>query len=583
MVRKIRHSESGFAMLLSLVVMLVISLITLAIANLALSEYATAKSNEHAMQAFFLADGGLDRALAVLGLEGDWSDTSTSWQPLTDPYYGDSFGLAIDRPFPTAPPSWTYSIYVKNTTGTSLPGGLCAGFGSGLDPVNNVWVRVIGRVGRASRTIEFLAHRLTAGDMTTYSANDVVLNDPTATGAGNVEVHGSLYVRGSLGIKAVKTGIYNDRPLFSIETDPYCNQLWVKGTLDMTKGNPTVGTPAQPMWGVHAAQILLKRNQYIYTRSLDNDVPDIPYPDVQGYVNGLKATQEYANALSGNDLIICHKDDGTFDPSPLTSANLQLGPIERVPGTPDATPHTYYFPTRDYWNTLSPQQCGPNLDTAPNAWVMKWECPAYCRTNGWGYHYFNSDLKDHPVLVNGKLIINLNVRVEGMGTIVVDYPDQTKWAMDSGDSSGKDPTGTSSDPGPCLPSFSCQILTTTPASQGFACPTSTSMPCQDLAVFIVNGNVRLSGSSTDSNQENDVIIVAGDWDDPGDPSDPVHLFVSTKRVVVYGIVIANKLDTSQNPDFRQVADIANYMPFPLAQLLGSSGGSVIVRVWREIY
>jgi len=75
------HSESGFAMLLALVVMLIISLLTVAVANVALSEYATAKTNEHAMQAFFVADGALDRALAVLGTDDDWSNASNSWQP----------------------------------------------------------------------------------------------------------------------------------------------------------------------------------------------------------------------------------------------------------------------------------------------------------------------------------------------------------------------------------------------------------------------------------------------------------------------------------------------------------------------
>jgi len=587
------HSESGFAMLLALVVMLIISLLTVAVANVALSEYATAKTNEHAMQAFFVADGALDRALAVLGTDDDWSNASNSWQPLDDAFNG---GLAVGRPFPPAAPipGWTYSIYLRSILASPVPTGNCTGVGSSFnDPVNNVWVRSIGRVGRASRTVEFVAHRLSAGDMTTYSAQDVILNDPSATGAGNVEVHGSLYVRGDLGLKAVQTGIYNDRPLFSGETDPpgYCNQLWVKGTLDMTQGNATVGTPTQLMRGVHAAQILVKRNRnpadVIYTRSLDNDVPDIPYPDVQGFVNILESTQTYANALSGNDLVICHKDGATFNPTPITSSNLDLNTMSGV----------YYLPARAYWNSLNPQQCGADLDNPSlNAWVLKWDCADCAAASPYGRLFFNTALNDQPILVNGKVQIGMNVVVYGIGTIVVDYPDPTQWAMDSGsnDGSGKDPSGVSPYPGPCPSNLGCQVLTSRPASQGFYCPGYTSMPCQDLPVFVVNGNVRINGSGTTTAncnyngydvpcQENDVIVVAGDWDDPNDPADPAHLFISMKKVIVYGIVITNKLDTSQNPDFLQVPDVASYMPFPFAQLLGSSGGSVVYRVWREVF
>lgn len=569
----LRYSESGFAMLTALILILIMAMLTGAVVNLALSEYSAAASHEQSVQAFFVAEAALERALAVLRLDDDWSDAPTSWQPLNDP---DAGGPAVDVPFPSGSSARRYSIYVRQGwPGGPPPAGPCPG--STADPnnpeywVNNTLVRAIGRFGRAARTVEFLAHRLTAGDMTTYSAQDVILNDPSAKGAGNVEIHGSLYVRGGLGLKAVKTGIYNDRPLFSGETDPpgYCNQLFVRGILDMTKANATVGTASQPMWGVHAWEIKLKKGvkdplDVIHTKYLGNEVPDIPYPDVEGYVQMLKTTGGYGNALETDGrLIMCRKSSpaAAVDPAPVLSSDLVLGGSSEV----------FYLPSKAYWDSLSVKTCAPDVESGAN-FILKWDS-----SFSPGKLAFNSANKDKPVLVSGMLKVMKDVIYSGIGTIVVDYPDQTQWAMDSGDSSGKNPSGTSPLAGPCPSSLSCKIVATQPASQGYVCPTQSTMPCQDLAVFIINGNVRLNGSGTVANQENDAIIVAGNRDDP------VHQFISLKKVVLYGIVIANKLDTSQNPDFRQVPDIANYMPFPFAYLLGGSGGAVVNRNWRELY
>ena len=116
----------------------------------------------------------------------------------------------------------------------------------------------------------------------------------------------------------------------------------------------------------------------------------------------------------------------------------------------------------------------------------------------------------------------------------------------------------------------CQIRASRPASGGVACPFSTSMPCQDLAVFIVNGSVRVN------KQEVDAVIVAG-----REGSD--HVFMASNQVQLYGLVIANELDTSQALEVFQVPDIASAMPFPLSYLLGGSGGTVVYSGWREIY
>ncbi|MDI6773234.1 MAG: pilus assembly PilX N-terminal domain-containing protein [bacterium] len=555
------RAESGLAFLTAIVVMLVMAMLTVAVANLALSEYAAAVTSEQAVQAFFVAEGGLERALAVLRTDPDWSNgldadagaDGASWQPLNDAAYD---GAARDKPFP--PPGLArlgeYSIYIRR---------MSANPGDSIN-VNSISVRVIGRVGRAARTVEFEARRLTASDFVTYSAQDMLIDE----GGGNVTVHGSIYVRGDLGLKAVRTGIYNDRPLFSTDRQPYPNQLYVRGLLDMSSGNPTVGTQTQPMWGVHAERLDLRNDgrQNLWAYQVDNLVPDIPYPDVASYVSALAASGGYGNAVQGSQLVVCREGSA----SPIIQTDLVLS----------ASGAIFYLPTKAYWTSLlEPKQC----DFAPGGvaesanHILKWEPRLSSQP---GLLTFNSTVRDLPVLIRGRLGIAKDVVYSGTGTVVVDYPAATAWAMDSG-GTGRDPTGApgSSVTGPCTGSWSCNILARQRASERATCGSSppTTMPAADLAVFIVNGSVRLYGSANSCDQEINAVIVAGARDDP------VHRFLSLRKVQVYGVVMANKLDTSQNPDFFQVPDLPNYLPFPLAQLLGGSGGAVVHRNWKELY
>ncbi len=549
--------ESGLALLTAIVVTLVMAMLTLAVASLAMSEYANAVTSEQAVQAFFVAEGGLERALAVLRTDADWSDgagvdsgaSGTAWRPLNDPAHD---GAAVGRPFPPGSSFGTYSIYIRRMT---------ANPGDSIN-VNNINIRVIGRVGRAARTVGFEAHRLTASDFVTYSAQDMLIDE----GGGNVTIHGSIYVRGDLGLKAVRTGVYNDRPLFSTDSQPYPNQLYVRGLLDMSTGNSTVGTQAQPMWAVHAERLDLRRDsrQNLWTYHLDNLVPDIPYPDVAGYVNLLKTTGAFGNAMDGANLVTCR--DGNA--APVSQQDLILA----------ASGAAFYLPTKAYWATLTaPKQCiftpGGVADAGNH--ILRWEPRA---SNQPGLLTFNSAIRDLPVLVRGRLGIAKDVVYQGSGTVVVDHPTATEWAMDSG-GTGKNPTGGSNVTGPCTGSWSCAILARQRASERTTCGASppTTMPAADLAVFIVNGSARLYGSSNTCEQEINAVVVAGARDDP------VHKFLSLKKVQVYGVVMANKLDTSQNPDFFQVPDLPNYLPLPLAQLLGGSGGAVVYRNWKELY
>jgi hypothetical protein len=577
------RSESGFALITALIIMLIIAMLDVAVVNVALSEYATASGNAHAMQAFFLAQGGLERALTVLRTDKDWSHYTSAWQLLDMKENG---GEARDKGFPPDHPIGTYTIFVSNPIGKALPDVPCPGLGAGgSDPVNNAWVRVVGRVGRAARTVEALAHRLTAGDLTAYAANVVALSDPKAMGARSISIHGSLYARGSLGSQGAKTSLYNDRPLFRGEPDTgYCNQLFLTGSLDMTMGAVTVGTSLQPMWGVHAPQIYLNGavadwTQSVHTRYLGNDVPRIPYPDVQAFVNAVRTPCSfthplcYVNAFDPDAidpetgmvggsarLVTCYEDAAGHLQMTLQQ-DLELASVLDLGGS-RVSYRALYLPTQAFWRAVGKCEDPARRVSAaqPGNHVLSWE-PPRGPLGGSGILTFNSALRGFPILVNGRLRIGMDVSYSGTGTIVIDPSSATDWVVDAGSEFAG---------GPCPGGLGCRIRASRPASQGFSCPFSTSMPCQDLAVFIVNGSVRAN------KQEVDAVIVAG-----REGSD--HIFMALNQVQLYGLVIANELDTSQALEVFQVPDIASAMPFPLSYLLGGSGGTVVYSGWREIF
>ncbi|HET9000279.1 MAG TPA: hypothetical protein VFP86_11575, partial [bacterium] len=270
-------SESGMAMLLAIAFMVVMALIIVALSNLTISELATSHTLEKGDQAFAIADGAIERAIAVLRLDKDWSaqagatanldPAGAAFKPLVDQFQPGG-GNAMNQAFPSAAPVGTYSIEIRKVA---------------ADPTNNISIRALGSFGGVSRSIEIQLHRLTPADFTTYSAGTY---SALKGGGGNVTIHGSAYFYSDLLIKAVQTGFYNDRAINVGDAAPFENQLFVRGTLDMSKGNATIGTASQPMWAVHANHINNPSNN-IHTYELDNVVPVITYPNVAGYINCL--------------------------------------------------------------------------------------------------------------------------------------------------------------------------------------------------------------------------------------------------------------------------------------------------------
>jgi len=528
--RTAHTGDSGVVLIQVIAFSIVLAMITFALVNLSISEYATANSADQGMRAFYIADAAVERAITVLRADSNWNDATgaeknannTSWQPLYDAFQAGGAGNAVNQTYPAGggSGSGTYSIYVKQPA-----------TGSPYNAADTIWIRALGQTGSATRSIEVLLHRLTPLDFSVYSAQTFQVNN----GGGNVTLHGSAYFYQDLGLKAVQTGIYNDRQILIGDLPPYTNQLYVKGTLDMSTGNSTIGTLSQPMYGVHAGALSLKGNgtQNLHTLELDNIVPAIPYPNVGGYITSVLSNQSYGNLLAVNQLTMatCTNTGGVWTPS--YTAGLTLGATE------------FTIPTKAY------TVCDSTA-TNPANFMAHWNPTATVPLT------LNSTYKNSPILVPGAVVVNQSVTYSGVGTFVVEtLGGGSGIAVNVGQILSSYPASNSSGTNPC----------------GYANP--SSMPQSDLLAFIVAGNVTLTGSGTTCAQENDVVIIAG--------ASGTSTFTSSYKVNMYGVVITEQLNTTQNPDFYQIPSIIQYMPGPISTVATfNTTMPVVVWQWREL-
>ena len=527
--RAAHASDSGIVLLQVMAFSIVLAMITFALVNLTISEYATANAADQGMRAFFIADGGVERAIAVLRADANWNDglgadknaNNTTWQLLYDAFQSGGAGNAVNQTYPSGggSGSGTYSIYIKRVAA-----------GSPYNPSHTIWIRAIGKNASATRSVEVLLHRLTPLDFSVYSAQSYTVSN----GGGNVTLHGSAYFYQNLGLKAVKTGLYNDRQILSSDLPPYTNQLYVAGTLDMSTGNSSVGTASQPMYGVHAGALNLKNNgtQNLYTLELDNTVPSLPYPNVAGYISSLLTNKTYGNALTvtQTQMVIC-TGSGPYVPS--TVANITFG-------------STYFF---------VPTQANAACTGAPSSsanYMLIWDPSQSIPLT------LNSAQQSTPVFVPGVVTINQTVKYTGIGTLVVQ--------------------GTGGTVG--LDTSSGQILASNPASYSDGLnpcgyPSPSTMPHTDLLAFIVAGNVSMQGSGSTCSQEQDVVIIAG--------ANGTSTFTSSYKVNIYGVVITEQLNTSQNPDFYQMPDMLQSVPGPISSVATfNTTMPVVVWQWHEL-
>jgi hypothetical protein len=527
--RAAHDSDSGIILLQVMAFSIILAMITFALVNLTISEYSTANAADQGMRAFFIADAGVERAITVLRADSNWNDSlgadknanNTTWQSLYDAFQAGGAGNAISQTYPSGggSGSGTYSVYIKRPAA-----------GSPYNPTHTIWIRVIGKSGVATRSIEVLLHRLTPLDFSVYSAQSYTVSN----GGGNVTLHGSAYFYQDLGLKAVQTGIYNDRQIVSTDLPPYTNQLYVKGTLDMSKGNSNVGTQSQPMYGVHAGGLSLKNNgtQNLNTLELDNVVPSIPYPNVAGYISSLLANKTYGNALTPNQaqLVICTGS------GPYTAQNVT-----------DVTFGSTYF--------FIPTQANAGCTGAPSSsanYMLVWNPSQSVPLT------LNSAQQSAAVFIPGVVVINQSVKYTGIGTLVVQSTSgSTGLDTSAGQILASDPGSYSDGLNPC----------------GY--PNPSTMPHTDLLAFIVAGNVSMQGSGNTCSQEQDVVIIAG--------ASGTSTFTSSFKVNIYGVVITEQLDTTQNPDFYQMPDILQSVPAPVSTVATfNTTMPVVMWEWREL-
>ncbi|GEM_PF-1394378 len=535
------------ALILAMVFMLIMALITVALGNLAVSELAGARSLDTGTRALAVADGAIERAVAFLKLAPDWSDTNnpllknldttgTNFKPMYDTVAAAN---ATNQAFPVNSSFGTYTIEFKEVSTTN-------------PNVNhdNIWVRALGTYGGVSRSIEAYVERLTpanvgGGAPAVYSAGSY----STATnGNGSTTFHGSAYFYSDALLKGgAGAGVYNDRAINIGDTAPYLNQLWVRGTLDTSKGNVNIGTSSQPMYGVHASHIN-NPSKNIYTDEEDNVVPTINPPNVAAYITCLNGgtcpsnvtVQSPGNVVSGSGTssttTICQKSGSTYSPAQVT--NLAFSST------------AFFIPT------ASNSSCA----SAPSGtnYMLNWD--------GAGNATLNTANDASPIEIPGIVTSSGNITYSGIGTIVVENVNSASNAVNTGNG---------------------QILSSSRASGtgttnvlGCASTAASSMPTSDIMGFIVAGSVTLQGNSTSCNQENDVVMVVGRLG----TSDT---FAATSKVAVFGMVITTNLDTTQNPDFYQVPGLGNDLPAPIQDLIGVLSGSsspqpVEIKWWHEL-
>ncbi len=528
-----RKGQRGFVLIQILAFSIVLALITFALVNLSLTEYATVAAGDQGARAFFVADAALERAVTVLRADPNWNDASgadanvavgnnTTWVALVDAWRAGSAGNAVNQAFPGGSPIGRYSIYIRRPT---------AG-----DMTNNIWVRTQGQVGSATRSIEALLHRMSPLDITLYVSQ--TLQD--ALLPFTITVHGMSYFHGSVSITKVTTAMLNDRAISTGDPTPYLNHVYVKGTLDMTTGTPTVGTAPQPMYGAHAGLFKLGAtgDQRLSTvLPPDNLVPEIPYPNVSGYISNVIANSTSGNVLGAGNLTLLEctgvKVLGSWVWTPTYLPGLTL-----TSGAGVVVPHKSH----------------PTCDAAvinPGNFMLFWDGTSSLLTLGTAH-------KDQPIVIPGLLVIAAltppTVTYQGIGTVLANSQLL---------------------PGLGLDVSTAQILSSNRVT-GAACGSLNppSMPQSDLLSIVMAGSLTTAGGTTPCTQEQDVVLVAG--------STPSDLLASILKAQYYGIVFAESLNLSQNYEFWQVSDIWQYLPPPMQTLFGLSTPPVVVQQWREL-
>ena len=317
---RLHANESGIALMMAMAIVLILSLITVALANITAAEYSTAATVDFSAQALLAAEAGGEMSLSLLRADSDWANdaTTTGWQPLRsgEPEAFPAVGAPVGQ----------YNMQVRHQTG--------------LDPSTNILVRVNGTVRGATRSIQFLLHRVSGTDVVTYAIETVDITQ--ISGGGSLQWHGSAYFEQDLSLRGGnQAGFYNDRRVFSTDAG-FFNHLYVcgwtgtactTGDLDISTGNPTIGLPYY--WVHVTGSIIGSSNRFTYS-NLDTLAPPPFYPDVIGEARDALSAPGNLLATSGSNrvLVTCRWTGSTWAPAnrrPPASAGTTNALMPRLP------------------------------------------------------------------------------------------------------------------------------------------------------------------------------------------------------------------------------------------------------------
>ena len=643
-------SEQGMALVVALITVMILLLSTAALVTTAITETFTAQTAEDSARAFLVADAAAARALASLRLDANWAEADPRGQDAVGrcpggalydllagecmsnvpyPRYG---AIAASAPAPPGGISEPVCAAKAVTGPVASPSPLpeAQSFGRYTVTVleasgpNEVRLRAVGMVGRASRGFEFTVNRVTPADSVAYSALRV---DATRVGNGTFRIHGSVYVRGDWEFKGNSQQL-NDRPVSAGDSeDPvYDNQTFVCGNL-ILQGNAQIGTPQKPMLGVHIAGERINRGGAMEVHKLlqDRVVPDIRLANVLRAAKCIRGVPDetlsppineencnaefpglwgsYTNALDGGQMVYLYLCEGTWTEG--RAKDLSLAPAPPRARCGPGTPEKWALPKLDR-DSVPPQVDGQCFDKvragAPLRDVLK-HCAAYY------------DAAAAKLYVSGRWI-DADGRVRS-GTQVIYVPgsvsvlqDVEYRVEDLDDRLNNDPTEacdpTRGDSDPCRPDdgalvvvacergTACNPSNASPtygfdvqemlraqrwASRGFFYP-QTTFPTRDLLTVLVHGRVRFGLSGNSENQELNLVVLSGC--EVSLPPERCDLTMQ-KNLQLYGSVISRLLVFEQNVDLYQVPDLRRYLPITLDNFLAAPGGSaVVVTSWREI-
>ncbi|MDR5708462.1 MAG: hypothetical protein QN172_07710 [Armatimonadota bacterium] len=156
-VRALMRGESGVAMALTLMTLVVLWTISASLVAVVRNEYRSALLALDAQQALWLAEAGLERAIFELGRDADWTDArgatalqdpAGGWMPLClDPGAEGGCGAAADAlEFPAEEPLGRITVRWRS-----------GGCGACVE------VRAVGRVRGAARSVVALLRREAEG------------------------------------------------------------------------------------------------------------------------------------------------------------------------------------------------------------------------------------------------------------------------------------------------------------------------------------------------------------------------------------------------------------------------------------